>query len=146
MQIADGLTVTLHFSLCLADGRVIDSTRERDPATFRMGDGTLPDGFERVLIGLEAGADQRFDIPPEQAFGDAQEDNVKLMPRDRFDPGITLEPGVVVSFTSPDGDLPGVIRSLQADLVVVDFNHPLAGKSLIFEVSIIAVGTKTDPS
>ena len=139
MRIAEQTRVTLHFALCLANGEILDSTRDRDPATFSVGDGSLPEGFERALFGLRAGDEERLEVGPEQAFGVSREENVKLMPVDRFDAGIELDPGVVVSFSTPEGDLPGVIKSLQGDLVVVDFNHPLAGKSLIFEVSIIAV-------
>lgn len=139
MRIAEGARVTLHFCLSLADGQEIDRTPDGSPATFVVGDGSLPEGFERALFGLEAGATERLEMPPEKAFGLSREENVMLMPVEKFDPGIDLEPGVVVAFSGPDGDRPGVIRSLQGALVVVDFNHPLAGKCLILEVSILAV-------
>jgi FKBP-type peptidyl-prolyl cis-trans isomerase SlpA len=147
MRIAEGARVTLHFRLCLADGQEIDGTRDGAPATFVMGDGSLPEGFEQALFGLEAGANERLDMPPEQAFGLSREENVLLMPVEKFDPGIDLEPGVVVAFSGPDGDRPGVIRALQGALVVVDFNHPLASKCLILDVSILSVeaADDTDP-
>ena len=144
MHIAEGARVTLHFSLCLADGQQIDGTHDGAPATFVIGDGSLPGGFERALFGLEAGAAERLDIPPEQGFGLSREENVLLMPMEKFDSGIELEPGVVVAFSGPDGDRPGVIKSLQGALVVVDFNHPLAGKCLILDVSILAVEAATN--
>ena len=144
MRIAEGARVTLHFSLCLADGQEIDGTGDGAPATFVVGDGSLPGGFERALFGLEAGAAERLDISPEQGFGLSREENVRLMPLEKFDPGIDLEPGVVVAFSGPDGDRPGVIKSLQGALVVVDFNHPLAGKCLILDVSILAVELADD--
>ena len=144
MRIAEGTRVTLHFCLCLADGQEIDGTRDGPPATFVVGDGSLPEGFERALFGLEAGANERLDIPPEQAFGLSREENVLLMPVEKFDADIDLEPGVVVVFSGPDGDRPGVIRSLQGALVVVDFNHPLAGKCLILDVSVLAVQAADD--
>ena len=143
MRIAEGARVTLHFSLCLADGQEIDGTRDGAPASFVVGDGSLPEGFERALFGLEAGANERLDIPPEHAFGLSREENVLLMPVEKF-PGIDLEPGVVVAFSGPDGDRPGVIKSLQGALVVVDFNHPLAGKCLILDVSVLSVETAAD--
>ncbi len=144
MRIAEGTRVTLHFSLCLADGQEIDAPRDGAPATFVVGDGKLPEGFERALFGLAAGANERLDVSPEQAFGLSREENVRLMPLEKFDPGIDLEPGVVVAFSGPDGDRPGVIKSLQGALVVVDFNHPLAGKCLILDVSILAVELADD--
>ena len=117
MQIAQGKQVTLHFALKLNDGQVVDSTFEKEPATLVVGDGNLPEGFESLLVGLETGAKQSFVIPPEQAF--AQK---------------------MVSFADANGaELPGVIKDVQDDVVVVDFNHPLAGEELTFDVEIIQV-------
>jgi FKBP-type peptidyl-prolyl cis-trans isomerase SlpA len=138
IPIGPGARVTLHFSLLLADGREIDSTRRGRPATFVVGDGRLPAGIERGLFGLEAGADEQIAIAPADAFGDAREENVRMIPRAQF-ASIALEPGVVVSFAGPGGELPGVVRALEGDLVVVDFNHPLAGRGLVLDVSILAV-------
>jgi FKBP-type peptidyl-prolyl cis-trans isomerase SlpA len=131
--------VTLHFSLLLPGGEEIDSTRRGRPATFAVGDGSLPPGFERALFGLTAGADEQLHIAAADAFGDAREDNLRLIPRVQFDRNMILEPGVVVSFASTGGELAGVVRSLQGELVVVDFNHPLAGRDLIFDVTILRV-------
>ncbi|NJN52671.1 MAG: peptidylprolyl isomerase [Gammaproteobacteria bacterium] len=132
--------MTLHFSLLLqATGQEIDSTRRGKPATFTVGDGTLPEGVERALFGLAAGADEQIVLSPQAAFGDAREENLRMMPRAKFAADMALEPGVVVSFDGPGGHLPGVVKSLQGDLVVVDFNHPLAGKTLRFDVTILKV-------
>ena len=131
--------VTLHFSVLLETGEEIDSTRRSRPATFTVGDGSLPEGFERALFGLTAGSDEQLRIPAPDGFGEAREANVRFMPRAQFATNVTPEPGLVVSFTSPEGELPGVVKSIQGDLVVVDFNHPLAGKNLIFDVSILKV-------
>lgn len=139
VSIGPGTRVTFHFSLALAGGGVIEDTRDGTPATFVVGDGNLPESFERTLVGLRAGCEERIELSPEQAFGPSRNENLKLVSRDKFDPSIGLEPGVVVSFDTPEGALPGVVKSLQGALVVVDFNHPLAGKSLIFEVSILSV-------
>ena len=135
--IGPGTRVTLHFSLLLEDGEEIDTTRRGEPATFAVGDESLPPGFEAVLFGLSAGQEDRFTIAPQDGFGESKEDNLRLIPRDQFD--MDLEEGLVVSFAAPGGELPGVVKSLQGDLVVVDFNHPLAGKTLVFDVSVLAV-------
>jgi FKBP-type peptidyl-prolyl cis-trans isomerase SlpA len=134
-----GSRVTLHFTLMLADGREVDSTRRGRPATFVVGDGRLPPGVERALMGLEAGADERIALAPDDAFGAAREENVRMIPRAQFASTITLEPGVVVSFAGPGGELPGVVSAIEGDLVVVDFNHPLAGRDLILDVTVLAV-------
>jgi len=139
LAVAPNTRVTLHFSLLLKSGEEIDSTRRGRPATFTVGDGSLLPAFERALFGLSAGADEQFHIAAADAFGDPREENVRLIPRSQFDGEMTLEPGVVVSFAAAGGELPGVVRSLQGDLVVVDFNHPLAGRDLVFDVTILQV-------
>jgi FKBP-type peptidyl-prolyl cis-trans isomerase SlpA len=131
--------VTLHFSLLLQGGEEIDSTRSRQPATFTVGDGSLLPGFEQALFGLSAGAEERLHIPAAQAFGEIRQENLRFMPRAQFTAQVEPEPGLVVSFAGPGGELPGVVRAIEGDLVVVDFNHPLAGKPLIFDISILHV-------
>ncbi|AMX01638.1 FKBP-type peptidyl-prolyl cis-trans isomerase [Microbulbifer thermotolerans] len=131
--------VTLHFSLKLDDGSVVDSTFEGEPATFSVGDGNLLPGFEKALFGLKAGDEAQFEIPPEQGFGQRNPSNIQKVRRDSFSPDMELEPGLVVSFDNGGGELPGVIRSIGEDEVTVDFNHPLAGQTLNFHVKILQV-------
>ena len=132
--------VTLHFALTLPSGEVLDSTFERRPATFMMGDGSLPSGFEACLLGLKAGVSETFEVPPERAFGQPNPNNVQRFPRSSFGPELKLEPGLVLSFAdAAKSELPGVVRALEDDEVVVDFNHPLAGRTVTFEVSVITV-------
>ncbi len=131
--------VTLHFSILLETGEEIDSTRRSRPATFDVGDGSLLPGFERALFGLSAGADEQLRVPASDGFGEVREENLRFMPLGQFSSDVAPEPGLVVSFAGPGGELPGVVRSVEGDLVVVDFNHPLAGKDLIFDVSILKV-------
>lgn len=134
-----GCTVTLQFALELPDGNVIDSNFEGAPATFRMGDGTLLEGFEAALLGLGAGDEEQFRIPAARAFGPWREENVQQFARHRFT-GMSLEPGAVVSFADASGaELPGVVQGVEGDTVVVDFNHPLAGRDLVFRVRIHGV-------
>jgi FKBP-type peptidyl-prolyl cis-trans isomerase SlpA len=132
--------VTLHHSLTLEDGTVAESTFGAEPLTFTMGDGTLVRGLELGLYGLVPGDVQRLELQPEQAFGLRDPANIHAVPRADFDPAIELEPGVIVGFETADGDeLAGAILSLDADSVEVDFNHPLAGHTLVFDVEIIDV-------
>ncbi len=137
-RIIAGAQVSMHFSILMEDGRQVDSTRGGQPAQFVVGDGNLPEGFERVLIGLEPGDDGQFEIEPEDAFGAHRQENIQWMPEGRFD-GMDLEPGLIVSFAQAEGELPGVVQRIENGKVCVDFNHPLAGKRLIFDVSVISV-------
>ncbi|MFY0666277.1 MAG: FKBP-type peptidyl-prolyl cis-trans isomerase [Natronospirillum sp.] len=140
MQITNNSLVTLHFSLALPDGEVIDSNFDGGAATFQMGDGSLLEGFEACLLGLTAGDKKTVQIAAQEAFGPHLEDNVQNFKRHQFGADMVLEPGVVVSFADAAGaELPGVVSRLDGDYVTVDFNHPLAGKDITFSVSVVAV-------
>ena len=131
----------MHFGLFLASGEEIDGTRRGAPASFVFGDGNLPATFEQRLVGLRKGDDEQFAMPCSEAFGTPNPENVRRMrKRDFGSAGVEeFEPGLVVSFQAVDGELPGVIRSVCGDCVEVDFNHPLAGKDLVFDVTILDV-------
>lgn len=133
--------VTLHFSLKLEDGTPIDSTLEKKPATFTVGDGSLLPGFERALFGLRSGDETEIEIAPEAGFGQRNPANIQHLRRDRFSPELALTPGLVVSFDNGNGELPGVVQAFDDDGVTVDFNHPLAGQTILFAVKIIAVAS-----
>lgn len=135
--------VTLHFSLKLVTGELVDSNFDTQPASFTMGDGNLLAGFEQVLLGMTAGQQSSTLIPAEQAFGQAQADNIQQFRRHEIeatvaDTDVSLEPGLMLSFAdAANGELVGVVDKIAAETVEVNFNHPLAGKDIIFEVQVI---------
>ncbi|MFA7552734.1 MAG: FKBP-type peptidyl-prolyl cis-trans isomerase [Spongiibacteraceae bacterium] len=134
--------VSLHFSLKFDDGAIIDSTFDKAPATFTVGDGSLLDGFERKLFGMKAGEQGAFTVLPEDSFGQLNPNNVQHFSRKDFAADMVLEQGLVISFAdASQSELPGVVKSVDDDNVVVDFNHPLAGRDILFEVDIISVET-----
>ena len=159
--------VTLHFSLRLAnlpqgddstaseqsavdpltaeDEQLLDSTFDRAPAELVVGDGNLLPGFERRLFGLRAGDRERFLIAPEDGFGHPNPNNIQLVTRASFSNEEDLTIGMVMSFTDASGgEVPGMISGFDGDQVIVDFNHPLAGRNLLFEVEILAVNNDSD--
>ncbi|MCW4149763.1 FKBP-type peptidyl-prolyl cis-trans isomerase [Halomonas sp. 18H] len=141
--IDEGMQVTLHFTLKLEDGTVVDSTRDKQAATFQVGDGNLPPGFERPIMGLTAGEQGCYEISPEHAFGQHNPQNVQMIAVDDFGDQVP-EPGMVMSFAdAAGGELPGVIKEVGEKQVEVDFNHPLAGRTLTFEVEVIEVSPAT---
>lgn len=141
LRIGEGTRVTLHFSILFEDGQEVDGTRKGEAATFDFGDGSLLPGFEAALVGLQAGDARQIELPPDQAFGEHNPGNLRRLPRSQFGADLALELGLIVSFASPEGELPGVVRELDESTVLVDFNHPLAGRSLVFDVAIEAVDT-----
>ena len=132
--------VTMHFALRTPEGEVIDSTFENDPVQMQVGDGNLLPKFEDCLLGLQQGDRKTFTVNPEVAFGQRNDANIQMMKRHQFGADMVLEPGLMISFSDAgNGELPGVIKTIEGDDVAVDFNHPLAGMTLAFEVEIISV-------
>ncbi len=139
-QISEGMEVTLNFAIKMSDGKLVDSNFDTKPATFTVGDGNLLVGFEEVLMGLTAGDEGSYTLPPEKAFGQSNPNNLQSFKKDQFGQDMTLEPGLMISFADANkAELPGVVKSVLEDEVIVDFNHPLAGETLSFEVKIIDV-------
>ena len=136
-KIQDGSQVKMHFSLMLEDQTVIDTNFDREPVCFLIGDGNLLPGFEKVLIGMQTNQEGTFEIEPKEAFGQHNNQNVQTLDLSSFDDNI--EVGSVYSFQNGDGELPGVIIEINEGTVQVDFNHPLAGKIILFKVKILAI-------
>ena len=131
--------VTLHFAIKLESGDVVDTTFDKQPATFTVGDGNLLPGFERALFGLKAGDKRSIAIEPEHGFGQPNPQNVQVMPRSQFE-GMELSEGLLIIFNdAANAELPGVVKQFDAGQVTIDFNHPLAGKRLTFDVEIVEV-------
>ncbi|WP_440053615.1 FKBP-type peptidyl-prolyl cis-trans isomerase [Pseudoalteromonas sp. T1lg65] len=133
--------VLFHFSIKLSDGSAADSTKVHNkPAKLFMGDGSLTENFEKCLLGLKSGDEKAFELEPEDAFGQPNPDNIYYVDKSKFGVDTPAEVGSIIAFTQPDGtDLPGLIREVAGDSVTVDFNHPLAGQKVTFEVEILEV-------
>ena len=132
--------VTLHFQLSFEEGGVIDSTFEKTPASLVVGDGKLLAGFEQKILGMKAGQRATYTVLPEEGFGQPNPNNIQRFKREQFAEDMALAEGLVISFAdASQSELPGVVKSWTADEVIVDFNHPLAGRNILFEVEIIAV-------
>ena len=138
-RIRENTEVTLHFALHLENGDTVDSTFDKSPATFKVGDGNLLPGFEAALFGFKAGDRRTVTVMPENAFGQPNPQNVQVMPASQFK-DMELSEGLLVIFNdAANTELPGVVNAFDSNEVTVDFNHPLAGKTLTFEVEILSV-------
>lgn len=140
IEVGENTKVTLHFSLSLADGSIVDTTFDKAPASFEFGDGQLPDGFQSYLLGLVAGDKKEFMVPPEKSFGMPNPNNKQTMKRTDFPADMDLVEGLMISFADANkSELPGVVKEISEEEVVIDFNHPLAGETLKFIVDIQSV-------
>ena len=125
---------------CITASLATHSTFGGPPATLKLGGGELAASLERCLVGVSCGAPHVFLLEPEQAFGVRRDDLVKRMPRAGFPEAIALAEGGMIEFAAPDGSrCAGVVRALDDHAATVDFNHPLAGRAVRFEVEVVAL-------
>lgn len=142
--VTEAAYLTLHYRLASADGTDIVTTFKDNPATLQLGTGQLAPFLEACLLGLPEGAHRTFDLSPDQAFGSRNPDLIQRVSRatlkENSQLGEEYTVGDLVEFAAPGGGrFAGVLRDIDADGAVFDFNHPLAGQNLKFEVNIIGI-------
>lgn len=142
--VTESAHLTLHYRLASEDGEDIVSTFADNPATLQLGQGQLAPFLEQCLLGLEEGAHHTFELSPERAFGPRNPELLQRISRATLDggsgPGAEYAIGDLVEFAAPGGgQFAGVLRELDNDTALFDFNHPLAGRPLRFEVRIIGI-------
>ena len=122
----------------LKDGSIADSTKVTGkPSWLVMGDGSFSDAFEDYLLDKDEGDNLVFELEPVDAFGESNPDLIQFMDLSVFPQDIEITIGSIIGFEQPSGgELPGIIRSVEGSSVKVDFNHPLAGETVIFEIEI----------
>jgi FKBP-type peptidyl-prolyl cis-trans isomerase SlpA len=144
-HVQQGSFLTLHYRLCGPDGADVINTFHDKPATLSLGSGQLAPAMEARLLGLAEGTRSSFQLAPGEAFGERNPDmlqRVKLsLMHELGDPDEQYHVGDVVQFPTPDGQgsYAGVVRELGPDWLLFDFNHPLAGQPVTFEVQLIGV-------
>lgn len=148
MKVQAGDAVVLHMNLKLSDGSVAESTRAiNKPAKFQLGDGSLSTAIEQQLIGLSVGEVKQFTVAAVDGFGERQPALIQYLQRYEFPSDIALDVGAIIGFAHPNGgEMPGVVRAIVGDSITVDFNHPLAGEVLFFDIEVMdIVRTSTIP-
>lgn len=136
--------LTLHYRLAAADGTDLITTFNGTPATLMLGQGQLAPFLEECLLGLPEGTHQTFELPPSKAFGERNPELIRDVSRATLDensaPDADYKVGDLVDFAAPGGGrFAGVLRELREDSATFDFNHPLAGQAVKFEVKLISV-------
>ncbi len=134
--VADDVVVSLDYSLTV-DDQVIDSTEGEEPLEFLQGHQNIIPGLEDALQGMKIGDSKVVTVPAAQAYGEIDPENIVDVPRDEFPAEIPLEEGTELEVKNSDGEvLTATIASISAESIKLDFNHPLAGKTLTFDVTI----------
>ena len=139
-QAKAGDKVKVHYTGKLEDGTVFDSSKDREPLEFALGSGNVIPGFESGLLGMEPGESKTLTIAPDEAYGQINPDLVATVERKQFPENISPEVGLQLQMTQPNGlPLNVTIINIVGDSITLDANHPLAGKTLVFEVELVAV-------
>jgi FKBP-type peptidyl-prolyl cis-trans isomerase SlpA len=144
-HVQPGSFLTLHYRLAGPDGADLINTFNDKPATLSLGTGEIAPAMEARLLGLAEGTHQSFELAAGEAFGDRNPELLQRVKRalldELGDPDERYSVGDVVQFPTPDGQgaYAGVVRAVEGDALVFDFNHPLAGRPVTFEVQLIGV-------
>jgi len=130
----------LHYTGSFTDGTVFDSSSDQEPLEFTIGQHMVIPGFENGVVGMEEGDSKKFNIPAEEAYGLHREDLLTVIGRSQMPADIDLKIGMVLQVRTPEGEIAHVIvQDMDNEKVTLDFNHPLAGKDLIFEVKLVKI-------
>lgn len=143
-DVADDVVVSIDYTLTV-EGEVVDSTEGDEPLAFLQGHQNIIPGLESELCGMKIGESKTVVVPPSQAYGEIDPDNIIDVPRSEFPADIPLEPGTELEVKNADGEvLSATIASVNQNTVKLDFNHPLAGKELTFDVTVVDLRAPTD--
>ncbi|MDB5907273.1 MAG: peptidylprolyl isomerase [Massilia sp.] len=142
--VTDAAYLTLHYRLASADGTDIVTTFAGNPATLMLGQGQLASFLEQRLIGMAEGSHETFELAAAEGFGERNAELIQSVSRATLDensgPGADYKIGDLVDFAAPGGGrFAGILRELGDSSAIFDFNHPLAGQALLFEVKLISV-------
>ncbi len=139
MSVKSGDKVTLDYTGTLADGTVFDTSKHGDhshPLEFTVGSGQVIPGFDKAVLGMEIGEEKQFKIPSEEAYGAYDEKLIQAIPKSQM-PG-PVSPGDVLAVQTPEGEqLPVTVKEVKGEEVILDMNHPLAGKELNFAIKLL---------
>jgi FKBP-type peptidyl-prolyl cis-trans isomerase SlyD len=139
VKIANGMVVSIDYTLHLGDGEIVDSSEEGEPLQYVHGVGQIVAGLERALLGLEKDARTQVVVTPGDAYGEHDPAGVQEVPKQDFGDELP-ELGRPYPARGPEGEMvPFVVKEIREDVIVVDLNHPLAGRTLHFDVAVVGV-------
>jgi len=139
-RVKKGDTVKVHYTGTLNNGEIFDTSKEREPLEFTLGQGQLIPGFEKAVIGLSVGDSTQVEIPSTEAYGEERGDLIINVPKDQLPDEVTPEIGMQLQVNQPDGQpIPVRITEISESELTLNANHPLAGEDLKFEIELVAI-------
>lgn len=140
MTAKQGDLVKVHYTAKDKSGKVYDSSKDKEPIEFQLGTGAVIEGFEQAIIGMKSGDAKEAEIPMEKAYGPKMDEKVFELDKQQFPPDVETKKGNRVSIQQADGNpVPATIAEVIGEKVILDTNHPLAGKDLVFDIELVDV-------
>ena len=140
MKVAENNNISVHYTGKLKDGRVFDSSEGREPLKFVVGEGNMIPGFEKGVLGMQLNEKKTIEIPFDQAYGEVRQDLFHEVSNDNLPKDLNPEIGMQLQSKSQDGQLLNVtIIEVKDNSVIIDANHPLAGKDLFFDIEVVEI-------
>lgn len=139
-KVKDGDTVKVHYKGTLKDGSVFDTSENREPLEFKLGEGQLIPGFEKAVVGLTTGDTTSVDIPSGEAYGEVREDLIINLPKEQLPDDVEPQVGMQLQLNQPNGKpVPVRVTEVGEAELTLDANHPLAGEDLKFDIELVEV-------
>ena len=139
-QVKENDTVKVHYTGKLSNGEVFDSSVDREPLEFTLGQGQIIPGFEKELIDMKVNEKKTFEISSDNAYGEVRKELIQEVPKDNLPPDIKPEVGMGLVSKTPEGqEMRLTVQEVKDDAIVVDANHPLAGKDLVFDIEVLEI-------
>lgn len=144
MKIEKGRVVDIDYSLHLGDGEVVDRSEPGEPLSYLHGEGEIVPGLESALEGMSRGESKQVVVPPADGYGEHDPRGLQQVPRHAFPAGLVPEEGMELTAQGPNGEeVPFFVKAVGLEEITIDLNHPLAGKSLHFDVTVREVRDAT---
>ncbi len=140
-EVVNGSVVSVHYRGTLNDETEFDSSYDRgEPISVAIGTGQVLPGFENALMGMQVGEKKEFSLTSNEAYGPVDPQVIQPVPTDNFPPGFEFVEGAMVQGTGPDGrPVIATVQEINGDVVMLDFNHPMAGKDLTFAIEVMGI-------
>ncbi|HDM75519.1 MAG TPA: peptidylprolyl isomerase [Deltaproteobacteria bacterium] len=139
-KVKSGHFVKVHYTGKLESGEVFDSSRNAQPIEIKVGAGQVIKGFEDALIGMAVNETKTFTLSPEEAYGERDENLEQTFMKSSLPPNFEPKVGEILGLQTPEGhQIPATVKDVDSEKIVVDLNHPLAGKSLTFEIEVMEI-------
>ena len=136
----NGDNVKVHYRGTLTTGEQFDSSEGKEPLSFKVGAGQMIKGFDEAIPGMAVGEKKTINISPENAYGEKSQEAIVEFPKSNIPEDLKLEPGMKLQLQNENGDpIPVVVSEIKDDVVVLDANHELAGKELVFDIELVEI-------